>query len=96
VALLRFVAVRRTIPQRDLRNNIASILREAEAGTVFTVTVRGRPVAQLGPTEAQRGPRTDVDRETIRRMLELPLDSAALAADVDAAEAPLDDPWPDA
>lgn len=86
---------RRTIPQRDLRNNIASVLREAEAGTVFTVTVRGRPVAQLGPTDAACVPRTDVERAAIQRILSLPLDSEALAADLDAAEAPLDDPWAD-
>jgi prevent-host-death family protein len=84
---------RRTIPQRDLRNDIAAVLREAEAGTMFTVTVRGRPVAQLGPM--QSGPRTDVDRATLHRILALPIDSEALAADLDAAEAPLDDPWPE-
>lgn len=83
----------RTIPQRDLRNNVAAILREAEAGTVFTVTVRGRPVAQLGPPATPSGPRTDVDRETILRILALPIDGDALAADLDAAEAPLGDPW---
>lgn len=86
----------RTIPQRDLRNNIAAVLREAEAGTVFTVTVRGRPVAQLGPAAGPSGPRTDVDRETIRRILALPIDGDELAADLDAAEDPLGDPWPDA
>ena len=86
----------RTIPQRDLRNNVAAILREAEAGTIVTVTVRGRPVAQLGPPAAPTGPRTDVDRETIRSILALPIDGAALAADLDAAEAPLADPWRDA
>jgi len=87
---------RRTIPQRDLRNNIASVLRDAETGTVFTVTVRGRPVAQLGPVDIPTGPQTDVDRATIRRILALPIDSDVLAADLDAAEAPLDDPWPGA
>ena len=93
--LLRCVAVMpsRTIPQRDLRNNIAVILREAEAGTVFTVTVRGRPVAQLGPPAAPGGPRTDVDRETILGISEQPIDVHALAADLDTAEAPLGDPW---
>lgn len=39
----------RTIPQRELRNNVSAVLREAEAGTRFTITVRGRPVARLGP-----------------------------------------------
>lgn len=96
--LLRYVAVmvRRVIPQRELRNNIASVLRDAEGGTIFTVTVHGRPVAQLGPLELASGPRVDVDRATIRRILAQPIDSDAMAADLDAAEAPLDDPWPDA
>lgn len=86
---------RRTIPQRDLRNNVASVLREAEAGTVFTVTVRGRPVAQLGPSDCSAAPRIDVDREAVRRILATPVDGEALAADLDAAEEPLDDPWRD-
>jgi hypothetical protein len=38
-------------------------------------------------------PRIDVDRETIRQILATPLDSEAFATDLDAAEAPLDDPW---
>jgi len=83
---------RRTIPQRELRNNIAAILRDAQAGATFTITVRGRPVAQLGPV-AVASPRTDVDRKSIRRLLAVPVDSDDLAADLDAAEAPVDDPW---
>ena len=39
----------RTIPQRELRNNVSAVLREAQAGTCFTITVRGRPVARLVP-----------------------------------------------
>lgn len=81
----------RTIPQRELRNNIAEILRAAEAGETFTVTVRGRPVARLVPPGD--GPRVDVDRETVRRILELPADDD-LAGDLDAVEAPVGDPWP--
>ncbi len=84
----------RTIAQRDLRNDVARVLREAEAGTEFTVTVRGRPVARLGPHEPTV-PQTDIDREKLRSILAAPLDSADLAADLDAAEAPVDDPWPD-
>lgn len=87
--------LRRTIPQRELRNNVGAVLREAEAGTVFTVTVRGRPVAQVGPAVASTGPQTDVDRAAIRRILAMPIDGEAMAADLDAAEAPLDDPWRD-
>lgn len=38
-----------TIPQKELRNNVGAVLRRAEAGEEFTVTVAGRPVARLGP-----------------------------------------------
>lgn len=39
----------KTIPQRELRNNSAEILRKAETGQVFVISVGGRPVALLGP-----------------------------------------------
>ena len=42
------------IPQKELRNNVADVLRRAEAGEEFTVTVSGRPVAQLGPLQRRR------------------------------------------
>jgi prevent-host-death family protein len=38
-----------TIPQRELRNQISDVLRRAEGGERFTITVGGRPVAELGP-----------------------------------------------
>jgi prevent-host-death family protein len=34
---------------RELRNNVAAVLRRAQAGERVVVTVDGRPVAQLGP-----------------------------------------------
>lgn len=34
---------------RELRNDVSEVLRRAEAGELIVVTVRGRPVAQLGP-----------------------------------------------
>jgi prevent-host-death family protein len=43
-----------TIPQRELRNNISDVLRRAEAGEQFVITVDGRPVAELGPTGRPR------------------------------------------
>jgi len=43
-----------TIQQKELRNNVAEVLRRAEAGEQFTITVAGRPVAQLGPTSRRR------------------------------------------
>jgi len=73
-----------TIPQRELRNNVSDILRRAEQGECFTITVSGRPVAGLGPPpQARRGAtfaelrellaRTPVDSEwaeDLRRMRE--------------------------
>jgi prevent-host-death family protein len=89
---------RKTIPQRELRNDIGAILREAEAGTEFTVTVRGRPVAKLGPMDDAPRPRRYVDRETLRRFFaENPPDErwAAELAEMRASLAPVDDPWND-
>jgi prevent-host-death family protein len=88
----------RTIAQRELRNDIGAVLREAEAGTEFTVTVRGRPVAKLGPLTEQPGPRRYVDRETLRRFFrENPPDEewAAELAEMRASLAPARDPWND-
>lgn len=43
-----------TIPQRELRNNVSDVLRRAEVGEHFTITVDGRPVAELGPAIGAR------------------------------------------
>jgi prevent-host-death family protein len=88
----------RTIPQRELRNDVAAILREAEAGTEFTVTVRGRPVARIVPLEDAPQRRTYVDRETLLRFFERNPPDEEWAADLvemRAAEPPIDDPWND-
>lgn len=45
-----------TIPQRELRNQIGEVLRRAEGGERFTITVGGRPVAELGPLVGARRP----------------------------------------
>jgi len=37
------------IAQRVLRNQISSVLRRAEHGETFTITVNGRAVAELRP-----------------------------------------------
>jgi prevent-host-death family protein len=87
----------RTIPQRELRNNIGEILREAEAGTEFTITVRGRPVAKLGPADEGDRRRADVPADALRkRFLDSPVD-AAFAGDIGRLrelETPVEDPWP--
>lgn len=38
-----------SIPARDLRNDVSGVLRRVEAGERLTVTVSGRPVADLVP-----------------------------------------------
>ncbi|HYB22272.1 MAG TPA: type II toxin-antitoxin system prevent-host-death family antitoxin [Solirubrobacteraceae bacterium] len=45
-----------TIPQRELRNQIGAVLRRAERGERFTITVGGRPAAELGPLTGSRTP----------------------------------------
>lgn len=50
-----------TIPQRELRNNISDILRRAEEGERFTITVAGRPVAELGPAPGATGGATSAE-----------------------------------
>ena len=43
-----------TIQQKELRNQVGEVLRRAEAGERFTITVSGRPVAELGPVRARQ------------------------------------------
>ena len=42
------------IPQKELRNNVGEVLRRAEAGEEFTITVAGRHVAHLGPARRRQ------------------------------------------
>jgi prevent-host-death family protein len=37
------------VPQRELRNNTASLLRRVEAGERLRITVHGHPIADLVP-----------------------------------------------
>lgn len=39
---------------RELRQRASELVRQAEAGEVITVSVNGRPVAQLGPVSADQ------------------------------------------
>lgn len=43
-----------TVPQRELRNNTAALLRRVERGERLTITVHGHPVADLVPAERPR------------------------------------------
>ncbi|MET0727157.1 MAG: type II toxin-antitoxin system prevent-host-death family antitoxin [Acidimicrobiales bacterium] len=44
------------IGARELRQNLAAVLRQAAAGERVVITVDGRPVAQLGPVEPAGAP----------------------------------------
>jgi prevent-host-death family protein len=39
------------VPQRELRNNTADLLRRVEAGEQLRITVHGHPVAELVPID---------------------------------------------
>jgi len=43
----------RLVPQRELRNDVAGVLRAVEAGERVRITVHGRPVADLVPINEQ-------------------------------------------
>ena len=43
-----------TIASRDLRNHTAEVLRQVADGTPVTITVNGKPVAQIAPLRTAR------------------------------------------
>jgi prevent-host-death family protein len=77
-----------TIPQKELRNNVGEVLRRAEHGERLTITVSGRPVAELGPARTRQW----VDTADLHDLWELPADPT-LREDLRAFDAGLRDPW---
>jgi prevent-host-death family protein len=77
-----------TIPQKDLRNKVGEILRRAEAGEEFTITVSGRPVAQLGPARTRQW----VPSDQLTELWRAPADPT-LEKDLEALGGDLLDPW---
>lgn len=77
------------IPQKQLRNQIGEILRRAEAGEVFTITVSGRPAAKLGPLTEDR---YWVPAATLEDLWKLPVDENH-ADDLKEFDIQLRDPW---
>ncbi|HWH12666.1 MAG TPA: type II toxin-antitoxin system prevent-host-death family antitoxin [Solirubrobacteraceae bacterium] len=76
------------IPQKELRNNVGDVLRRAEAGEHFTITVAGRPVADLGPTAKRRW----VSGPALERVFATPA-PVTLAEDLDRFPGGLVDPY---
>ena len=79
----------KTIPQRALRNESGMILRQAEAGERFVITVHGRPVAVLGPYERRQW----VPSAAVREMLATPTDPTLLDDLRRLEPEALVDPW---
>ncbi len=83
-----------TIPQRELRNQAGAVLRRAEAGERFTITIDGRPVAELGPLPGAQQPATLADLAAI--IEDTPVDARwtdELLAERAKDEAASVDPW---
>jgi prevent-host-death family protein len=78
-----------TIPQKELRNQVGEVLRRAEAGEQFTITVSGRPVAELGPVRARQW----VSSAALADLWATPPDPT-LEEDLRALGGQLTDPWP--
>ncbi|MGC2372315.1 MAG: type II toxin-antitoxin system prevent-host-death family antitoxin [Solirubrobacteraceae bacterium] len=83
-----------TIPQRELRNQAGDVLRRAERGERFTITVDGRPVAELGPLAGARAP---APAQSLRELLKRHPPDVAWAAELRAMRAEDEDaaenPW---
>lgn len=77
-----------TIPQKQLHNNVAEVLRRAERGERLTVTVSGRAVVELGPLRA----RAWVPVAELADLWRLPAD-ADLVEGLRRLDAALGDPW---
>lgn len=76
------------IAQKELRNDIGAVLRRVEAGETMTVTVAGRPVAEMRPTRR----RTWVTGTALGQVWASPA-PRGLADDIASFGAGLTDPW---
>lgn len=77
-----------TVPQKELRNHVGEVLRRAEAGEEITITVSGRPVAQLGPARTRQW----VPSPRLAELWATPADPT-LERDLEALGGELTDPW---
>lgn len=69
-----------TIASRDLRNHTASVIEGVARGEIYTVTVHGRPVAELRRVTSQRRPA--VPRAELVALLERQQPDPTLAKDM--------------
>ena len=84
------MATPRLVPQRELRNNTADVLREVEAGGTVRITVNGRPVADLTPIRSRA---RFVGPDVLDRLFALPDDSGWPALREELRSDEPQDPW---
>lgn len=84
-----YIWVVSTVGVRELRQNASEILREVEAGEPATVTVAGRPVAQIIPIRQEQW----TTWERIRQVFDSPTDIGWDHERREFGAPELDDPW---
>jgi prevent-host-death family protein len=77
-----------SIPQKELRNRVGEVLRRAEGGEELTITVAGRPVAELGPIRRAHW----IPSSRLARLWALPPDPS-LEKDLERMGGEMVDPW---
>jgi prevent-host-death family protein len=84
------MATLREVPQRELRNRTADVLREVERGTTIRITVNGRPVADLTPIRRRA---RFVGADVLDRLYALPTDPSWITDLAELRSDEPDDPW---
>lgn len=77
-----------SIGVRELRNNVAAVVRRAAAGERITVTVDGVPTAQLGPLVPTDEP--TLDDLVATGLVDAPRRPSAAPGDADPIDPPVD------
>ncbi len=77
------------IPLEELIDDIDEILRRAEGGEEFTITVSDQPVAKLGPARKYW-----VDGSVLEELAKFPVDPNYMR-DIEDFDIELRDPWAD-
>ncbi len=84
-----YIAFVSTIGVRELRQHASEVLRAVEAGEAATVTVAGRPVAQIIPIRAEQWTSWDLVKQVFDGPTDPDWDAERKAAGSDG----LRDPW---
>ena len=84
------MATPRLVPQRELRNNTADVLRDVVAGGTVRIRVNGRPVADLTPIRSRA---RFVGPDVLDRLFGLPDDPGWPALRMQLRSDEPQDPW---